>query len=84
MFESNQWKKRAWGLQLDCMEITRTKAGCYRLWDSSILGGDKTVKIYSTLAGAKKAGCRMLNNAMRAGSAEYDKILWGGVKYAAT
>ena len=80
MFESNQWKKRAWGLQLDCMEITRTKAGCFRLWDSSMVGGDKSVGIYSSLQAAENAGCRMLNNAMLAGS---EKISWGGY-YATT
>jgi len=85
MFKSNQWQKRPWGLQLDCMEITKMKFGEYRLWDSSMSGsGDYTVGIYPTLAGAKRAGEALLNEALREGAERYDKILWGGGMYAAT
>ena len=85
MFETNQWKKRAWGLQLDCMEITETKSGKWRLWDSSLAGtGNCTVGIFNSLIMAKLCGCALLNEAMIKGSAECDKMFWGGVKYAST
>ena len=84
MFESNQWKKQIWGLQLGCLEITETKSGKWRLWDSSVAGvGDATIGVFNSLMVAKRCGCALLNEAMIKGSAEYDKILWGGV-YAAT
>ena len=85
MFKSNQWQKRAWGWQLEFAEISKTKNGGYRLWDSTIAGtGDATVGIYDTLAAAKRAGCKMLNEAMVEGSAECDSIFWGGGLYAST
>jgi hypothetical protein len=85
MFKLDQWKKRPWGLQLDCMEITRTKFDEYRLWDSSMgYNGDYTIGIYPTLAKAKRCGVALLNEAMREGAERCDKILWGGGAHAAT
>jgi len=85
MFKSNQWIKRPWGLQLDCMEITTTKFGEYRLWDSSAeRTGDYTIGIYPTLAKAKRVGVALLNEAMWEGAEKCDHIIWGGGVYAAT
>ena len=85
MFKSNQWKKRAWGLQLDCMEITETTNGKYRLWDSSVSDArDQTIGIYPTLAKAKRCGVALLNEAMREGAERCDHIMFGGGVYAAT
>jgi hypothetical protein len=85
MFKSNQWQKRPWGLQLDCMEITKTKQNVYRLWDSSMSGtGDFTIGVYPTVAKAKRCGVALLNEAMREGAERCDHILFGGGAYAAT
>jgi hypothetical protein len=85
MFKSDQWQKRPWGFQLECMEITVTKRGEYRLWDSdSSHSGDYTIGIYPTLAKAKRCGVALLNEAMREGAERCDHILFGGGAYAAT
>jgi hypothetical protein len=85
MFKKDQWEKRPWGLQLDCMEITETKLGRFRLWDSSIEGtGDYTIGIYPTLEKAKRCGVALLNEAMREGAERCDHILFGGGLHATT